>query len=115
MNVEIMNDENQINIILNKFQITSLNPMQNDALKTIRFNKDVVLLSPTGSGKTLAFLLPLIEKIDKKCNEIQILILVPSRELAQQIEQVTRKMGAGHKVNAAVSYTHLTLPTTGSV
>lgn len=86
--------------ILKKFEITALNPMQENAGQTIRKESDVVLLSPTGTGKTLAFLLPLIEKLDKNCEEMQILILVPSRELAQQTEQVVRKMGSGFKVNA---------------
>lgn len=86
--------------VLNKFEITALNPMQEETVKTIRLKKDVVLLSPTGTGKTLAFLLPLVESLDAKCAEIQILILVPSRELAQQIEQVMRKMGSGFKVNS---------------
>ena len=86
--------------ILDKFEISALNSMQKKAGKTIRNNSDVVLLSPTGTGKTLAFLLPLIEILDKNCDEIQALVLVPSRELAQQIEQVARKMGSGFKVNA---------------
>lgn len=85
---------------LNKFEITALNPMQEEASTTIKTKSDVVLLSPTGTGKTLAFLLPLIQRIDVNCAEIQILILVPSRELAQQIEQVARKIGSGFKVNA---------------
>ena len=93
-------DEQPTSPFLNKFEITALNPMQEEAGKTIRLKSDVVLLSPTGTGKTLAFLLPLIETLDKNCPEIQILILVPSRELAQQIEQVARKMGSGYKVNA---------------
>ena len=86
--------------ILDKFEIKDLNPMQKKARKTIRNHSVVVLLSPTGTGKTLAFLLPLIELLDKDCDEIQALILVPSRELAQQIEQVARKMGSGFKVNS---------------
>lgn len=86
--------------ILQKFEITALNAMQQEAQEKIRTGSDVVLLSPTGTGKTLAFLLPLIETLDAACNEIQLLILVPSRELAQQIEQVARKMGSGYKVNA---------------
>lgn len=86
--------------ILNKFGITSLNTMQEEAGKTIRQKSDLVLLSPTGTGKTLAFLLPLIKNLDVSCAEIQLLILVPSRELAQQIEQVTRNIGSGFKVNA---------------
>lgn len=86
--------------ILNKFEITALNPMQEEASKAIKSKSDVVLLSPTGTGKTLAFLLPLIATLDEDCAEIQMLILVPSRELAQQIEQVAREMGSGFKVNA---------------
>lgn len=94
------NKSKNIDSLLNKFEITALNPMQQRASKAIESGADVVLLSPTGTGKTLAFLLPLIEQLDKECQEIQILILVPSRELAQQIEQVARNMGSGFKVNA---------------
>ena len=97
--IEINND-NLITTFLNKLEITSLNPMQEEACKTIQSKSDVVLLSPTGTGKTLAFLLPLIETLDPNCTEIQVLILVPSRELAQQIEQVARKLGSGFKMNA---------------
>ena len=86
--------------ILNKFEITELNPMQEETSKTIRMKPDVVLLSLTGTGKTLSFLLPLIETLDMNCTEIQILILVPSRKLAQQIKQVSRKIGSGFKLNA---------------
>jgi len=78
-------NKNRISI-LNKFGITELNPMQEEANKIIQRKSDVVLLSPTGTGKTLAFLLPLVETLDVNCAEIQILILVPSRELAQQFE-----------------------------
>jgi len=95
-----ISDDMRTDSILNKFGIAALNPMQEEVIKTIQLKSDVVLLSPTGTGKTLAFLLPLIETLDMNCVEIQILILVPSRELAQQIEQVIRKMGSGFKVNA---------------
>ena len=94
------NKKDTIESILNKFEITAINPMQERASKAIQSKSDVVLLSPTGTGKTLAFLLPLIERLDRECEEIQLLILVPSRELAQQIEQVARNMGSGFKVNA---------------
>lgn len=86
--------------ILNKLNIEQLNPMQEETALAIHSNSDIVLLSPTGTGKTLAFLLPIIEKLDTACAEVQVLILVPSRELAIQIEQVTREMGTGYKVNA---------------
>lgn len=86
--------------ILEKLNIHQLNPMQEEAISIIGSNTNTVLLSPTGTGKTLAFLLPIIELLDPDLPEIQALILVPSRELALQIEQVVREMGSGYKVNA---------------
>ena len=80
--------------------IDQLNPMQNEAIEAINKAEEVLILSPTGSGKTLAFLLPLIERLDPNIAETQLLILVPARELAIQIEQVVRDMGTGYKVNA---------------
>jgi superfamily II DNA/RNA helicase len=94
--------ENQKNQkeILEKLGIKTLNPMQEETIKAIHSGNNVILLSPTGTGKTIAFLLPIIEKLDANCAEIQVLILVPSRELAIQIEQVIREMGTGYKANA---------------
>lgn len=86
--------------ILDKLGIKELNEMQKEAKFAIHSNPNVVLLSPTGTGKTLAFLLPIIEELDQECENIQALILVPSRELAIQIEQVAREMGTGYKINA---------------
>lgn len=86
--------------ILAKLGIEKLNQMQIEAHEAILSNPEVVLLSPTGTGKTVAFLLPIIEALDPECNEVQVLILVPSRELAIQIEQVVREMGSGYKTNA---------------
>lgn len=55
----------------------------------------VVLLSPTGTGKTLAYLLPLVEKIDVQLDVLQAVVIVPTRELAQQSEDVFRQMKTG--------------------
>ena len=86
--------------ILEKLNIYSLNPMQEEALEVIKKNENTILLSPTGTGKTLAFLLPLLERLDPNNKEVQALIVVPSRELAMQTEHVIRNMGTGYKVNA---------------
>lgn len=94
------NNKKDQNEILEKLGIIELNPMQEEAISAITKNSSVVLLSPTGTGKTLAFLLPVIEGLDPELKEVQVLILVPSRELAIQIEQVTREMGSGYKANA---------------
>jgi len=86
--------------ILAKLGITALNAMQEEAHKAISTHAEVVLLSPTGTGKTLAFLLPIIAALNSELDEVQVLILIPSRELAIQIEQVVREMGSGYKTMA---------------
>ena len=75
------------NILLN-LGIENLNEMQIAAQETILSDNNILLLSPTGSGKTLAFLLPIFEMLQPEILSVQCLILVPSRELALQIEQV---------------------------
>ncbi len=87
--------------ILEKLGIEALNEMQEEAKFAIHSNPEVVLLSPTGTGKTLAFLLPVIAELDPDLEEIQALVLVPSRELAIQIYQVAREMGSGYKIDSA--------------
>jgi superfamily II DNA/RNA helicase len=86
------------NILLN-LGIENLNEMQVAAQETILSDNNILLLSPTGSGKTLAFLLPIFEMLQPEILSVQCLILVPSRELALQIEQVWKKMGTDYKVN----------------
>lgn len=83
---------------LHNLGIDTLNEMQQAAISAVE-KSDVILVSPTGSGKTLGFLLPLLRLLDPDVPTVQALILVPSRELALQIEQVFRTMGSGFKVN----------------
>jgi superfamily II DNA/RNA helicase len=83
---------------LENLKIATLNPMQEAAINAAK-KGDVILLSPTGSGKTLGFLLPLLGLLDTNVPTVQAIILVPSRELALQIEQVFRTMASGFKVN----------------
>ena len=73
--------------------------MQQATIAAFSKPNDVVLTSPTGSGKTLAFLLPLLPILDKEKKGVQVLILVPTRELAIQIEHVFKKMSTGFKIN----------------
>jgi len=85
--------------VLGNLKIASLNEMQQAAVAAAGKEKDVVLLAPTGSGKTLGFLLPVLSHLNAESKGVQTLILVPSRELALQIEQVFKQMGTGFKVN----------------
>ncbi|RDC54220.1 ATP-dependent helicase [Pedobacter chinensis] len=84
---------------LKRLNIAQLNEMQESALKAVKSGNDVLLIAPTGSGKTLAFLLPLLAHLKPGIKGVQALILVPSRELALQIEQVFKQMGTPFKVN----------------
>jgi superfamily II DNA/RNA helicase len=94
-----MNKKHHSNNILLNLGIESLNEMQEVAQDAILNDNNVLLLSPTGSGKTLAFLLPILEMLQPEILSVQCLILVPSRELGLQIEQVWKKMGTDYKVN----------------
>lgn len=84
--------------ILARLNIDALNEMQQASLESNDKNKDIILLSNTGSGKTLAFLLPLLANLDEENKQIQAMIIVPSRELAMQIEKVFKQMGTGYKI-----------------
>ena len=84
--------------VLKNLKIASLNEMQRVAINSAS-NTDTVILSPTGSGKTIAFLISVLSRLDDAKTGIQAMILVPSRELALQIEQVFKAMGTGFKVN----------------
>ena len=90
--------EETINQVLQNLKIEKLNEMQLASINANEKHNDVVLLASTGSGKTLAFLLPVLQKLDKVNNKTQALVVVPSRELALQIEQVFKNMGTGFKV-----------------
>ncbi len=84
--------------ILSRLKIESLNEMQEKTIASMAENKELILLAPTGSGKTIAFLIPLIESLDADIKTLQALILVPSRELALQIETVLKKIQPGYKI-----------------
>lgn len=94
-----MKIENNYNTILANLGISKLNEMQIAARTTIIEEQNTILLSSTGSGKTLAFLLPIQEILREDVKGVQCLVIVPSRELALQIEQVWKKMGTNFKVN----------------
>lgn len=77
--------------------IEQLNPMQEAAIDAWSEGKDLVLLSPTGSGKTLAYLLPVLGRLQADVEGVQAVVLVPSRELALQTEQVFKSMNTPFK------------------
>lgn len=93
-------EESLIDNISTRLKIKSLNEMQLAAISSIEENDELILLSATGSGKTLAFLIPLLNSLDPDSKKIQALILVPSRELALQIDDVLKKIQTGFKITS---------------
>ena len=84
--------------MLSRLKIEELNELQTASLAAGQQDQDLVLLSETGSGKTLGFLLPVLALMDEEAAGTQALVIVPSRELAIQIEQVFKNMVTGFKV-----------------
>jgi superfamily II DNA/RNA helicase len=72
-------------------------PIQDQAIPQVLLGKDVVGIANTGTGKTAAFLIPLIEKVLSYPKE-QVLILVPTRELALQIEAELKGFTKGMRI-----------------
>jgi superfamily II DNA/RNA helicase len=67
-------------------------PIQEQAIPLLLDNRDVVGLAQTGSGKTVAFGAPMVERLDPQLAEVQAIVLVPTRELAQQVLDVIDRL-----------------------
>lgn len=78
-------------------------PIQEEAIPIILAGRNVLARAKNGTGKTAAFIIPCLEKTDVNQNHIQILILVPTRELALQTSAIVKEMGKHMKVECMVS------------
>ncbi len=79
---------------LAKKGIEESTPVQAGCIPPMREWKDVIAKAPTGTGKTFAFGIPIIEHIDTEREEVQAVILAPTRELAMQITDELRDLCA---------------------
>jgi ATP-dependent RNA helicase DDX6/DHH1 len=68
-------------------------PIQEEAIPIALAGRDILARAKNGTGKTAAFCIPVLERIDPSKNEIQALLLVPTRELALQTAQVCKELG----------------------
>ena len=66
--------------------------IQKEAIPLVLQGRDVIGKAKTGTGKTFAYLLPMIDKIDPKKRELQMLVLAPSRELSLQIQREAKRI-----------------------
>jgi ATP-dependent RNA helicase DeaD len=83
---------------------TVLTPVQSKAIPYVLAGRDIMAQSKTGSGKTAAFILPILARIRPEEAACQALVLVPTRELAQQVFRDAEKLGAGTGVRTLCVY-----------
>jgi ATP-dependent RNA helicase DeaD len=67
---------------LDKMNFKEPSPIQRQAIPVIQQNKDIIALAQTGSGKTAACAIPVCNRVDVNRPQVQALIIVPTRELA---------------------------------
>jgi len=82
----------------------SLMPVQEKVIPILMEGKDLVVQSRTGSGKTAAFALPILMRIDPRREDVQGLILTPTRELAEQVHGVVRDLAEGLGLRSVAVY-----------
>jgi ATP-dependent RNA helicase DeaD len=85
---------------LEKMGFTTPTPIQMLAIPEVAAGHDLLAQAQTGTGKTAAFTLPCLNKITSE-KKIQVVILTPTRELAQQVADEFQRLGAGQKVEVA--------------
>lgn len=78
---------------LNALHFTQPTPIQREAIPAILFGKDLLGIADTGSGKTLSYALPILQRLleggwSSRNRHVPVLVLVPTRELALQVEAV---------------------------
>ncbi len=71
---------------------TAMTPVQAKGLPAILAGRDLIAQAPTGSGKTVAFALGLLQRLDPALVRPQALVLCPTRELADQVAKVIRRL-----------------------
>src|SRR5258708_29332429 len=71
--------------VLAEMEITEPTPIQAEAIPALLAGHDLVGQSATGSGKALAYGIPLVERVARNARVVQVLVLVPTRELAIQV------------------------------
>src|SRR6202790_4363657 len=84
--------------VLANMEIIEPTPVQTAAIPALLAGKDVVGQSATGSGKTLAYGIPLVERVARDKRVVQALVLVPTRELAIQVNAVLSKLSTSRRL-----------------
>ncbi|MGI9253945.1 MAG: DEAD/DEAH box helicase, partial [Thermomicrobiales bacterium] len=89
---------------LGRMGITVPTPIQAEAIPALLNGRDVIAQARTGSGKTIAFGLPAVEFADPRLRNVQVLVLVPTRELAVQVAGVIQEIGKDKGLTVATIF-----------
>eukprot|EP00761_Pharyngomonas_kirbyi_P012887 gb/GECH01012914.1/.p1 GENE.gb/GECH01012914.1/~~gb/GECH01012914.1/.p1 ORF type:complete len:411 (+),score=79.84 gb/GECH01012914.1/:1-1233(+) len=79
-------------------------PIQEETIPIALMGRDVLARAKNGTGKTGSFVIPCLNNVDDQDDSIQVLIIVPTRELALQTSQVCKELGKHMKVEVMASY-----------
>jgi superfamily II DNA/RNA helicase len=90
-------------------EYTTPTAVQQQAIPAVLSGKDVMAAAQTGTGKTAGFALPILQRLFKRdkpvgSNAVRALVLVPTRELAEQVHESFRAYGAGLNLRTMVAY-----------
>ena len=89
---------------LSLMNISQPTPIQTKAIPHLMEGRDLIGQARTGSGKTLAFAVPLTEQCDPYIRQVQALVLVPTRELAIQVAEVTKALCSSQRLRVSLLY-----------
>ncbi len=95
----------RINAAISTIGYTDPTPIQLQAIPVILEGRDILGMAQTGTGKTAAFMLPILQHLlEGPLRRTRVLVLAPTRELAEQIHQATRLMAKNTKIHSAAIY-----------
>ncbi len=105
MNFDQFNLDPRINAGIKNAGYSTPTPIQKQAIPVVLEGRDVLGLAQTGTGKTAAFMLPILQRLTKgPRRQIRVLIVAPTRELAEQIYQAGIDLGKHTKVRSVTVY-----------
>jgi len=105
LNFEQFNLDSRLMQGIKRASYETATPIQEAAIPAALRGRDIIGTAQTGTGKTAAFILPILHKLlDGPRNQARALIVTPTRELAEQINSVTKTLSAGTGLRSASIY-----------
>ena len=105
MTFDQFNFDSRIMAGINEMGFVNPTPIQKEAIPHVLDDRDVLGLAQTGTGKTAAFLLPILQRLTRgPLKKVRVLIVAPTRELADQIYQQSVALSRKTKIKSVAIY-----------